>query len=65
MDLFPHTFRPLTETGVEELDAESFAKMTDFANKVSVYKLTRPKSFASLDGCRALVEEHLQQTESG
>ena len=65
VDLFPHTFRPLTDKGTERLDPESFAKETDFANKVSVYKLTRPKSFASLDDCRALVEEHLQQTESG
>ena len=61
-DLFPHTFRPITDSGSEELDAESFKKMTDFANKVSVYKLTRPKSFASLDDCRALVEEHMQQS---
>ena len=61
-DLFPHTFRPITDTGSEELDAESFKKVTDFVNKVSVYKLTRPKSFASLDDCRALVEEHMQQT---
>jgi hypothetical protein len=61
-DLFPHTFRPITDTGSEELDIESFKKMTDFSNKVSVYKLTRPKSFASLDDCRVLVEEHMQQT---
>ena len=65
VDLFPHTFRPLTDKGTERLDLESFTKMTDFASQVSVYKLTRPKSFASLDGCRALVVEHLQQTESG
>ena len=61
-DLFPHTFRPITDTGSEELDIESFKKMTDFANKISVYKLTRPKSFASLDDCRALVEKHMQQS---
>ncbi len=61
--LFPHTFRPITGVDSEELDTESFKKMTDFANKVSVYKLTRPKSFASLDDCRLLVEEHMQQRE--